>query len=339
MGHLTRARFARFVRWLGVVSMACARVALASPPQLTLPLACVPGESCWVVRHMDHDPGAGVRDYRCGINTYDGHRGGDFAIRDAVVMQEGVTVVAAAAGKLTRIRDGVADRRDGKGADPRQACGNGVVVEHDQGWRTQYCHLRRGSIGVRVGERVERGQALGLVGSSGQADFPHLHLGVLHGATEVDPFGGPGAAARCGDDAGSLWALSTRAQLPYRRPSVTNFGVASEKPSAEAIRAGQYRSRILSSTAPVLIVWAEGFVVAPGDRVRLRVNGPGAEGATLVDHVASYQRNHARIYLHAGKKRGADAWAVGEYRAEIEVMPAEATRDVPVTYAFRFEVR
>ena len=69
-----------------------------------------------------------MRDYRCGINTYDAHGGVDFAIHDAIATREGVTVVAAAAGKVKRLRDGALDGRGGEAADPDQACGNGVVV-------------------------------------------------------------------------------------------------------------------------------------------------------------------------------------------------------------------
>ena len=54
----------------------------ASPPALTLPLACAPNRDCWIANHVDLDPGPGVRDYACGDLTYDGHKGTDFAIRD-----------------------------------------------------------------------------------------------------------------------------------------------------------------------------------------------------------------------------------------------------------------
>ncbi|MBM3573227.1 MAG: M23 family peptidase, partial [Alphaproteobacteria bacterium] len=46
-------------------------LALATPAigqtsiQLELPLACVPGDNCWVVNYVDHDPGSGRRDYYC----------------------------------------------------------------------------------------------------------------------------------------------------------------------------------------------------------------------------------------------------------------------------------
>ena len=40
-------------------------------------------------------------------------------------------------------------------------CGNGVVIAHDQSWETQYCHLKQGSISVKVGNTVQVGDVFG----------------------------------------------------------------------------------------------------------------------------------------------------------------------------------
>jgi len=53
----------------------------AMPENLWLPIDCKPGQNCWVVRYVDHEPGPGVKDYSCGNMTGDGHKGTDFAIR------------------------------------------------------------------------------------------------------------------------------------------------------------------------------------------------------------------------------------------------------------------
>src|SRR3546814_12280892 len=55
-----------------------------------------------------------------------------------------------------------------------QGLGNAVVLDHGNGWRSYYGHMRRGSIAVKKGDRVQTGQALGLVGMSGLTEFPHL---------------------------------------------------------------------------------------------------------------------------------------------------------------------
>lgn len=63
-----------------------------------------------------------------------------------------------------------------------------VTVTHSSGVRTMYAHLSR--VAVRVGQRVEVGQRVGRVGSSGQASGPHLHFEVRLRGAAVDPLGG-----------------------------------------------------------------------------------------------------------------------------------------------------
>jgi murein DD-endopeptidase MepM/ murein hydrolase activator NlpD len=49
-----------------------------------------------------------------------------------------------------------------------------VLLAHADGWQTLYAHLS--AMAVRSGERIARGQRLGLVGATGNASAPHLHL-------------------------------------------------------------------------------------------------------------------------------------------------------------------
>jgi len=91
--------------------------AWAGPPELSLPAACDPGRTCWLVNFVDHDPGPGAQDYRCGRLSYDTHKGTDIAIANDAVMNSGVNVLAAAPGRVLRVRDGEPDfgqwHRDG----------------------------------------------------------------------------------------------------------------------------------------------------------------------------------------------------------------------------------
>ena len=54
--------------------------------------------------------------------------------------------------------------------------GNTVIIKHDNGYKTVYCHLS--SFKVSVGERVTRGQEVALSGNTGASTGPHLHFGV-----------------------------------------------------------------------------------------------------------------------------------------------------------------
>jgi murein DD-endopeptidase MepM/ murein hydrolase activator NlpD len=61
------------------------------------------------------------------------------------------------------------------------AAGNYVLIAHEGGEHTLYAHMRRGSVRVRVGQRVAAGAQIGEAGSSGNSTEPHLHFQVIDG--------------------------------------------------------------------------------------------------------------------------------------------------------------
>jgi len=298
--------------------LAAAPAAAGPPEELILPIACTPGTDCWVLRHVDHDPGPGARDYMCGSLTGDGHKGTDFALRDLAAMAEGVEVRAAAAGVVDALRDDMADvsvEQIGRAAIAGKECGNGIRLAHGDGWTTWYCHLRRGSLMVKRGDRVEAGQPLALVGLSGDTSFPHLHFDVRHGERPVDPFVGIAPAADCGPGAEPLWAAPVAAALPYQPMLLTDAGFAVAVPKREDVRRGWHRLSTLPVTSPFLMLWVEGYWVEPGDRVTFRMRGPN--GATVVDHAMKLEEAKQRWFGYAGARRPGTRWPAGPYAGEI----------------------
>jgi len=65
--------------------------------------------------------------------------------------------------------------------------GNQVLIRHDGGLETYYMHLSSFAPGVRAGTRVEQGQFIGRVGSTGTATGPHLHFSLRKNGAFVDP--------------------------------------------------------------------------------------------------------------------------------------------------------
>jgi hypothetical protein len=316
--------------------------AAADPIQmqgLGLPLACMPGNTCWVANYADVDASKGARDFRCRKRTYDAHDGTDFAIRDLGTMAQGVPVLASAAGLVKHVRDemedtGVSDEASKVRIAGRE-CGNGVVIKHDGGWQTQYCHLKKGSLRVKAGDPVETGSELGLVGLSGKTEFPHVHLTVRHRGEAVDPFTGQPLKAGCGAAAKPLWRDDQ--PVPYEEVALYNAGFSSRKPDIEAIRKGLREEGPLSLTAPVLTLWVDIFGVEEGDRISLRVVGPG--GRPVVEHQGTVKKSQARRFEFAGTRRMSAVWPAGEYRGEITLTRKadgqELTRSITRMVAIR----
>jgi murein DD-endopeptidase MepM/ murein hydrolase activator NlpD len=94
------------------------------------------------------DPFTGQRDFHPGID---------------ISTPRGTRIVAPAAGVVVS-------------AGPRGAYGNAIVIDHGYGVVTRYGHLD--GFNVRPGQRVQRGDAIGFVGSTGRSNAPHLHYEV-----------------------------------------------------------------------------------------------------------------------------------------------------------------
>lgn len=86
-------------------------------------------------------------------------------------------VVAVADGVVADLTDGVPDNFIGD-ANTRQNWGNTVVLKHQDTLYTQVSHLKPGSISVRKGDFVKKGDVLALCGNSGRSPYPHLHFQV-----------------------------------------------------------------------------------------------------------------------------------------------------------------
>jgi murein DD-endopeptidase MepM/ murein hydrolase activator NlpD len=94
------------------------------------------------------------------------HAGIDFAAPTG-------TPVTAAAGGIVRV------------AGTAAGYGNTVLLDHGRGFETRYGHLH--AIRVAQGQRVERGQPIGLSGNTGRSSGPHLHYEVLMDGRPIDP--------------------------------------------------------------------------------------------------------------------------------------------------------
>lgn len=67
------------------------------------------------------------------------------------------------------------------------AYGNAVVIKHGTKYKTLYAHMSRFAAGIRSGVRVNQGQIIGYVGTTGRSTGPHLHYEVRVSDRPVNP--------------------------------------------------------------------------------------------------------------------------------------------------------
>jgi len=116
------------------------------------------------------------------------------ASRNESFPQFGAEAIAVADGTLTAVVDGLPEGRPGSFPDKVSAAtasGNHVVLDLGDGRWALYAHLQPGSVRGEPGQRVKRGDVLGLVGSSGNSDAPHLHFQVMDSPSPLASNGVP----------------------------------------------------------------------------------------------------------------------------------------------------
>ncbi|MGO4174724.1 M23 family metallopeptidase [Bosea sp. TAF32] len=289
-------------------------------PIFALPVACEPGRNCFIQNYVDADPTSSARDFQCGTLSYDGHNGTDFRLPTMAAQRAGVEVLAAAAGRIVRRRDGIADmsvRDSGAAAVKGTECGNAVVIEHSAGWQTQYCHMARGSLRVEVGDRVEARQAIGQIGLSGLTEYPHLHFIVRYRGEIADPFAYEAPPHSCGGGR-MLWEPASAPLLAYRPRWVLNAGFAAASVTMATLEAGESEPPP-GIEAPALVAYVRGIGLKIGDVQSIVVSNPS--GQVIARHEASpLERNQAQTLIFAGLRKPPAGWASGTYRARYAVL-------------------
>lgn len=288
--------------------------------KMAMPIACETGRTCEVQSYLDLDPGPGVKDYRCGGETYEKHTGVDIRILDIAAQRRGVDVLAVAPGKVTGVRDEIQDiLMNAPGAPPVGAkmCGNGVAIDHGGGWVTQTCHMALGSVRVRPGETVQAGQPIGRVGLSGATEFPHVHVTVWKDGKVVDPFAPEATAAAACQAQASLWTPEAARQLAYKPGTILNAGFAATQVDMAAIETGDIPAPTAGS--PYLIAYFRTINLKSGDSLQLTVRRPdGGEFASST--MAPVDRNKAQQFMLVGKRKPAESWPSGRYSATARIL-------------------
>lgn len=209
--------------------------------------------------------------------------------------------------------DDVSVKVVGKAAITGRECGNGAVVEHGNGWSTQYCHMAKGSLKVKPGDSVNAGQALGLVGLSGNTEFPHLHFTVRHDGAVVDPFAEGAAKGEC-NFGRSLWQPAASSTPNYRPNEIINAGFADRAVTMDEVEAGEPKRSVPGSQSAAIVAYVRAIGLQADDEQALELRSP--EGQVVAEyHAPKLPRDQAQYFISAGRKRAGSTWPVGSYRA------------------------
>ena len=108
----------------------------------------------------------------------------------------GAEIIAIADGTVSAVKDGIPDnlplaKSRAVPITPETIAGNYVFLDLGHNRFALFAHLKPQSIRVQVGDRVRRGQLLGLLGDSGNADSPHLHFHLVNGNSPLGAEGLP----------------------------------------------------------------------------------------------------------------------------------------------------
>ncbi|MEO6831328.1 MAG: peptidoglycan DD-metalloendopeptidase family protein [Chitinophagaceae bacterium] len=228
-------------------------------PRFISPIAGVYGKQYIIVNYVDWAADTFFKDNHCGSKTYDSHEGTDFAIRDFAAMDSGVAVNAVDNGRVIFVQDGLFDRE--KTSVLSKKLGNYIGITHAGKLQTYYGHLRKNSILVKVGDSVIAGQKIGLVGSSGNSESPHLHFELWYDSTNyIDPFSGP-----CGHDS-TYWITEPKYDTSYASwtAGMTNFIC-----TLDTLEEGLKNRDTFYASDPAITYWNLQYGLRKGDSLRI----------------------------------------------------------------------
>jgi hypothetical protein len=292
---------------------------------LGLPVSCILGTECFVQQMPDIDPSAGVLDPFCGHATYQGHDGWDIRLRSLDDIANDVPVLAVADGRVARQRDGIADQIYGDAEDKARVadkeCGNGLLIEHGSGLSSQYCHLKNGSLLVKPGARVQKGQHIGAIGSSGLAEFPHVHFSIRLDGKLVEPLTGRplgNANPACGELSGGLFEPAAERALGRPVLAILDIGLANATPNlADLVQRGA--PPLAKVRGDLIVAWLWAINVEEGHQFRIKLVGP--DETVVIDQTTNALAKRKANYLaYVGRKTGA---VPGKYSLYVEILSGD----------------
>ena len=299
--------FYRVCLLLTLPILACSASAARYKPELIFPVECTLGKTCYIQHYVDIDKTNDKKDVGGGQLTNDSHGGTDIALPTYADMENGVNVIAAAGGKVLRVRTDENDHDSREYEfDSKKPCGNGIVIRHRSNWETQYCHMKKDSITVKPGQWIKEGQVLGQVGASGHADFPHLHFALRRHGRAVDPY------------SERMWAEPQK----YVDMGLIDMGMSDKPLNLKDVLKNPPEMGTFTPYDAAFVAWVRVFGVEAGDKQQFsffRPDGTMYHKPITTEIGKSYQEWFA--YGGYPITEGIRASKQGEWRVRYEIKP------------------
>ena len=285
------------------------------------------------MKYVDFGPDDGkLTDPFCLAQTSDGHKGTDFAILDGMAMERGVNVLAAANGTVQKIRDGEPDRwatpEDLKAVqEQRKECGNAILITHENGIKTLYCHLKNGSLTVKPEDKVKTGDVIAKVGLSGFTEFPHVHFGILKGNEILDPFTGLNNDAKeCGQIKKEMWQKETI--IDYQSLSIMDIGFSNSVPTLRNIEKDSNFANNISLQSDIISFWVTILGAQKGDEIVMEIRDPN--GKIYTERKIIQDKTRAKQFYYVGRKTQNTPLIEGAYTGTVQIIrPANTAEENP----------
>jgi hypothetical protein len=290
--------------------------------EFTFPIDCEIGVTCFAQQYVDVDESRRYRDHNCRGLTSNNHKGTDIRIPDIKTMEKGVSVYAMADGTIKGLRDGQEDGLVYRGEaeiQPGNECGNALIIDHGNNWKTHYCHLKEGSIKIIRNQKVRQGQKIAEVGMSGAASYPQLHFEVRNAENTVDPYTGALASEGCKVESSPLWRTEVLNQAIYYASGTLNRGFTDQVPTAAGVEEGRYPESRPTLNSDRLSFYVRFFGLKTDDIQEMTLTGPdGTELATFNRKHEDLPKREHMEYLSIPRPEG--GWSKGPYVADYSLI-------------------
>lgn len=277
----------------------------ANAIELRFPVACKLMDNCWITNHVDLNRRTGEReDYMCGKKLTDNNKSTHISLKSRSSVESNIPVIAAANGTVK-----IAQNIGG-------FCGVRVLIEHEKGWESNYCHLNPSTLQVKKGQIVKPGQIIGSIGMSGKTQWPHLSYALLRNDMVFDPFSGKTPLEGCSGYSNPLWGGGIN---PIYEPAqVTSIGFNFGTISSKTIMDGAAKSATaMKSQTPQISLWVMMMNIQKGDEITLKVIEPS--GRILNEQIIKVDFDQKYYPVHLSTLRKNFLWDKGNYKGVVTI--------------------